>query len=104
MTSIQDREKAFENMFARDQEMKFRAEARRNKLLGLWAAELLGESEPDDYAKTVIVADLEEGGHEDVIRKLRADFDAAGVDQSDEQIRVKMLEFLAIAVEQVRGD
>lgn len=106
MTNLSDREKAFENMFAHDQEMKFRAEARRNKLLGQWAAERLGKSGDDAaaYAKTVVIADFEEAGDDDVFRKVRADFDAAGIAISDEELRGKMLDLLALAVEQVRAE
>ncbi|OCW58723.1 DUF1476 domain-containing protein [Hoeflea olei] len=105
MSSMNDREKAFENKFAHDAELKFKAEARRNKLLGLWAAELLGKSgqEAEDYAKSVVMADLEEVGDEDVFRKVRGDFDAAGVEQSDHQIRRHMQELLAVAVDQVQN-
>lgn len=105
MTNLSDREKAFENMFAHDQEMKFRAEARRNKLLGQWAAALLGKSgdDADAYAKSVVAADFEEAGDEDVFRKVRADFDAGNVAMSDEELRGKMLELLGVAVDQVRN-
>ncbi|TYR31087.1 DUF1476 domain-containing protein [Mesorhizobium microcysteis] len=105
MASMDDREKAFENKFAHDEELKFRAMARRNKLLGLWAAEKLGKSgeEADAYAKEVVKADFEEAGDEDVFRKVRGDFDAAGVTQSDHQIRRTMDELLAEAVEQIRN-
>lgn len=103
MSSMNDREKAFENKYAHDQELKFRAMARRNKLLGLWAAEKLGKTgdEADAYAKEVVAADFEEAGDEDVFRKIRRDFDAAGVEQSDHQIRRTMEELLAVAAEQV---
>ena len=79
MSNMNDRERAFENKFAHDEELKFKATARRNKLLGLWAAEKLGKSgdEAEAYAKTVVMADFEEVGDEDVFRKVRADFDAA---------------------------
>ena len=88
MSDFKDREKAFENKFAHDQELEFKAQARRNKLLGLWAAELmgLGGEEADVYAKEVVKADLEEAGDEDVFRKIRGDFDARGVEQSDHQM------------------
>lgn len=104
MSSMKDREKAFESKFAHDAELKFKAEARRNKLLGNWAAELLGLSgdEADNYARSVVMSDLEEVGDEDVFRKVRGDFDAAGVAQSDHQLRRKMDELLAVAVEQVQ--
>ncbi|WP_426125444.1 DUF1476 domain-containing protein [Pararhizobium sp. PWRC1-1] len=103
MTSMQDREKAFESKFALDEELKFKAEARRNKLLGLWAAELLGKSDAAAYAKDVVAADFEEVGHEDVVRKIRADFDAAGIALTDDQIRLKMLELLSEAVTQIQN-
>jgi hypothetical protein len=103
MTSMKDREKGFEAKFAHDEDLKFRSYARRNKLLGLWAADLLGKSgdEAEAYAKEVVASDFEEAGDEDVFRKVRADFDAGGVSQSDEQLRSKMVELLAVAVEQI---
>ena len=75
MTTFDDRENAFENKYAYDEEMKFRAQARCNKLLGLWAAELLGKTgdDADAYAKEVVLSDFEEAGHEDVVRKVAAD-------------------------------
>ena len=105
MTTFDDREDKFEKKFAHDAELRFKAEARRNKLLGLWAAELLGKSgdEADAYAKEVIKADFEEAGDEDVFRKIRKDFDTAGVDQSDHQIRRQMDDFLAQAVQQIQS-
>ena len=103
MTSMQDREKAFEAKFALDEELRFKAEARRNKLLGFWAAELLGKSDPVAYAAEIIAADFVEAGHEDVVRKIRADFDAAGIAQTDDQIRLKMLELLSEAVTQIQN-
>lgn len=106
MTSFSDREKAFESMFAHDQEMRFKAEARANRLLGIWAAELLGITGPEaeNYAKAVVVADVEEPGHEDVFRKVRDDFDSKNVNISDEELRSKMLELAAVAIEQVRNE
>ncbi len=106
MTTFDKREDAFESMFAHDAELRFRAEARRNRLLGLWAAALLGKSGEDaaEYAKLVVAADLDHAGHEDVFRKIRADFDAAGVGQSDHQIRRTMDELMAQAMEQVRTE
>ena len=103
--SIKDRKDAFENKFAHDEELRFKAEARRNKLLGLWAAEKLGKTGDDAeaYAKEVVVADFEEPGDEDVFRKVRGDFDAAGVDQSDHQIRRTMEELMVQAVEEVQN-
>ncbi|MEQ8179528.1 MAG: DUF1476 domain-containing protein [Amphiplicatus sp.] len=106
MNSFDDRKDKFENKFAHDAALKFKADARRNKLLGHWAAELLGHTgqAAEDYAKSVIVADLQEAGDEDVFRKIRADFDAAGVDQSDHQIRRHMEEFMAKAIEQLQTE
>ncbi|MEM1378036.1 MAG: DUF1476 domain-containing protein [Pseudomonadota bacterium] len=102
--SMDDRKDAFENKFAHDAELRFKAEARRNKLLGLWAAPLLGKDDADAYAKEVIMADFEEAGDEDVFRKLRGDFDAAGVEQSDHQIRRTMDEMMAQAVKEVQEE
>jgi hypothetical protein len=103
MSGLSDREKAFENKFALDQELKFKALARRNKLVGLWAAGLLGKADADAYAKEVVVADFEEAGDEDVFRKLRSDLDAGGVSISDQDIRTKMVELLAQAVDQIEN-
>jgi len=104
MTTFDDRKDKFENKFAHDAELRFKAEARRNKLLGLWAAGLMGKTGDDAeaYAKEVIKADFEEAGDEDVFRKLRKDFDAAGVDQSDHQIRRHMEEMMTEAVRQLQ--
>ena len=106
MSGINDREKAFENKFAHDEALKFKAQARRNRLLGLWAAEKLGKGGDDAeaYAKEVIRSDFEEPGEEDVFRKVRADFDAKGVDQSDHQIRRTMDELMATAVDQIQSE
>ena len=105
MSTFDDREHAFEAKFAHDEEMIFKAVARRNKLTGLWAAGLLGKTgdEAEAYAKEVILSDFEEAGDEDVFRKIRGDFDAAGVEQSDHQIRRTMEELLAEAIEQVKN-
>ncbi|ESZ18809.1 hypothetical protein X737_16255 [Mesorhizobium sp. L48C026A00] len=102
---MRDRQEGFEKKFAMDEDTKFRAMARRNKLLGLWAAEKLGKSgeDADAYAKEVVRADFEEAGDDDVLRKIRADFDAAGVAQSDVQIRGVMNDLLATAVEQIKN-
>src|SRR5690554_3822636 len=99
MSGFDDRKKGRENKFAHDQEMEFRIMARRNKLLGLWAAELLGKSgeEAEAYAKEVVIADMEEKGDEDVFRKIRGDFDAANVEMSDHRIRRRMEELHAVA-------
>ncbi|MGX9176570.1 DUF1476 domain-containing protein [Mesorhizobium sp. BHbdii] len=105
MSSMRDRQEGFEKKFAMDEDTKFRAMARRNKLLGLWAAEKLGKTgeDADAYAKEVVRADFEEAGDHDVLRKIRADFDAAGVAQSDVQIRGAMDELLVTAVEQIKN-
>lgn len=100
MTTFDDRENAFENKFAHDQEMQFKAVARRNKLVGLWAAELMGRSGDDAaaYAREVIKADFEEAGHDDVVRKLSGDLG----DLADEAtIRAKMDEMLVLAKTQL---
>jgi hypothetical protein len=97
-------ENASENRFALDQDLQFKAEVRRNKLIGLWAAELLGKSDAEAYAKEVVAADFEEAGDKDVVRKLRADFDAAGVTVSTETIEAKLYEFMGLAVEQIQKD
>ena len=105
-TGMDDRRDAFEKKFARDAELRFKAEARRNKLLGLWAADQLGkkDAEAEAYAKEVVAADFEEAGDEDVFRKIRADFDAANVSVADEAIREKMFAFLEEAIRQVKQD
>lgn len=100
MSTFDERESAFENKFAHDAEMQFKAEARRNKLLGLWAADLLGKSgtEAEDYAKEVVMADFEEPGDEDVYRKVAGDLG----DKADETtIRTKMSELMAEAKAQL---
>jgi hypothetical protein len=106
MSTFDKREKGFENKFAHDEELRFKATARRNKLLGLWAAELLGHEgdKAEDYAKEVVRADFEEPGDEDVFRKIRGDFDASNVDQSDHQIRRNMDELMHKAVEQIQNE
>ena len=105
MNSMKDREEGFERKFVFDEELRFKAIARRNRMLGLWAAEKLGKigADADAYAREVVISDIEEAGDHDVLRKLRRDFDAAGVAQSDHQIRRTMDELLAQAVEQVRN-
>ena len=106
MTTFDRRKDAFEKKFAHDAELRFKAQARCNKLLGLWAAGLLGKTgeAADEYAKAIVQADFEEAGHEDVFRKLRADFDANGVQQSDHQIRRTMDEMMAKAIEEVANE
>ncbi len=105
MSTFDEREKGFERKFAHDQELKFKASARRNKLLGQWAAELMGLNHEDgeDYAKAVIKADLEEPGDNDVFRKVRRDFDEKNIKISDDEIRDKMITLMATAIEQVEN-
>ncbi len=105
MTTFDKREEGFEKKFAHDEELQFKAGARRNKLLGLWAAEKLGLSGPeaDAYAKEVVMADFEESGDSDVFRKLRKDFDAKKVEQSDHQIRRTMDEMMETAIAQIKA-
>ena len=106
MTTFNDREKGFESKFAHDEELKFRATARRNKLLGLWAGEKLGLSgdEAQAYAREIVKADLAEPGEEDVFRKVRSDFDAKGIAESDHQIRRMMGDLMAAAVSQIESE
>jgi hypothetical protein len=105
MTTFDKREEAFEQKFAHDEELRFKATARRNKMLGLWAAEKLGltGAEADSYALSVVMADLEEPGENDVMRKIRKDFDAKGVAQSDHQISRTMTELMAKAVSDIQA-
>ncbi|MEM8872359.1 MAG: DUF1476 domain-containing protein [Pseudomonadota bacterium] len=103
MANFDDREKAFENKYAHDAQMQFKAEARRNKLLGLWAAELLGKTgdDADAYAREVIKSDFEEAGDEDVYRKVSGDLG----DKADEAtIREKMASFMTAAKDQVMNE
>src|SRR6187399_33469 len=106
MTTFDDREKGFERKFAHDEELKFRATARRNKLLGLWAAEQLGLGGDDAqaYAREVIKADLEIPGDDDVFRKIRRDFDAKGIQKSDHQIRSKIVDLMGVAISQIEAE
>lgn len=103
MSTFDDREKGFESKFAHDSEMRFRAEARRNKLVGQWAAGLMGLSgdAADEYARSVVAADFEEAGIEDVVRKLVADL---GGKASAEAIRAKMAEMLPVAQKQLMSE
>ena len=105
MTTFDKREEGFEKQFAHDEELKFKAMARRNKMLGLWAAEKLGltGAAAEAYAKEVVVSDFDEPGDHDVFRKVRKDFDAKGVAQSDHQIRRTMQELLEQAVAQIKS-
>lgn len=103
MSGFDKRKESFERKFAHDEELKFKAEARRNNLLGLWAAEKMGLSDDEvaAYAKEVIKSDFEEPGDEDVFRKVRGDFDARGVEQTDHQIRRTMDELMSEAIAQI---
>jgi hypothetical protein len=103
MPTFDDRENAFENKFAHDADMQFRAEARRNKLTGLWAAGLMGKTDDDAdaYARSVVAADFEEAGIEDVVRKVAADL--AGKASADE-VRAKMAELLPVAKAQLMSE
>jgi len=103
MSSFDDRERAEEARYALDQETQFRVTNRRNKLLGLWAAGLMGVSgdAAETYAKTVVQSDLEEPGDDDVFRKVKGDLDKAGTAKSDLEIREEMARLLPIAREQI---
>ena len=105
MANLNDRRDSFEKKFAHDEELRFKASARRNKLFGLWAAEKLGKTgtEAETYARQVIAADFEEAGDEDVFRKVQGDFAAGGVEQSEHQIRRTMDELMATAIEQIKN-
>ena len=105
MSEINKREEGFEKKFALDEEQKFKAEARRNRLLGLWAAEKLGISGDGAtaYAKEVVAADFEEAGDADVLRKVAADFAARNVAVTEQAIRAKMSELLAVAAAEVKS-
>jgi len=105
MSSMKDREEGFERKFVFDEELRFKANARRNRALGLWAAEKLGKSGDDAlaYATEVVMSDIEEAGDHDVLRKVKSDFEAAGVDQSEHQIRRTMEELMAIAIADVKN-
>lgn len=103
MSTFDDRENAFESKFAHDEEMLFKAVARRNKLLGLWAADLLGKSgeEATEYAKSVVLSDFEEAGHEDVVRKVAGDLDGKA---DADTIRAKMEELMPEAKSQIMNE
>jgi hypothetical protein len=105
MTTFDDREKGFESKFALDQEQEFKAVARRNKLLGLWAAEKMGlaADRADQYAGAVVRADFEQPGEEDVYRKIAQDFEGSGLTISEGEIRRKMDELSSVARDQIRN-
>ncbi|WP_333794136.1 DUF1476 domain-containing protein [Hyphomicrobium sp.] len=106
MTTFDDREKSYEKKFALDQDLKFRAESRRNKRLAEWAAVKLGitGSDVEEYIKAVRKADLAEAGDADVVRKVKQDFDDKGIAVDEAEIRAKLAEFLAQAVSEVEAD
>ncbi len=105
MSTFDKREEGFERKFAHDEEVRFKARARRNKMVGLWAAQLLGLTgdAAEAYAKEIVIVDFEEPGDDDVFARLRKDFDAKGVAQSDHQIRRTLDELMAKAVEAVKA-
>src|ERR1700744_5821058 len=103
MTTFDERKDSFEKKFAHDAELKFKAEARRNRLLGLWAAEKLGKTgdEATAYARDVVAADFEEAGDADVVRKVAGDLAGSGI--TEQRVREKMLDLLGVAVEQIKA-
>lgn len=106
MTTFDERKDRYEKKFAHDAELRFKAESRRNRLVGRWAAGLLGleGDKAEEYVSSVIRADLKEAGDADVLAKIRADFEAAGVRQSEHQIRRHMDEFMAEAMRQLQDE
>ena len=107
MSTFDDREKGFERKFAHDAEMQFKAEARRNKKIGLWAAGKMGIMVPEDamgYAQEVVKADFEEAGDEDVYRKVSGDLDARGAEWTEAELRAKMASFMAEAKEELMNE
>ena len=105
MTTFDKREEGFEKKFAHDEELRFKANARRNKLLGLWAAEKLGISgdAANAYAKDVVMADFEEGGDEDVFKKVQKDFEAKSVACSEQDIRRAMVDLMEKAIAEIKA-
>ncbi|WP_457094207.1 DUF1476 domain-containing protein [Microvirga sp. P5_D2] len=105
MSLFNDREAAFEKQFAHDQDLRFKATARRNKLMGLWVAERLGKTGPEAeaYAKTVVAADFEEPGDGDVLRKVRQDLEGAGKSVDDAELGSKMQQLLIQVVEDIKA-
>ena len=104
MSTFDKRQEGFENKFAHDEELRFKAEARRNKMLGAWAAEKLGLSgeAADAYAKSVLLADLEEPGDEDVYRKIKDDFEEKNVEVSEHQLRREMADLMEQAINEIQ--
>jgi hypothetical protein len=105
MSTFDERRNSFEKKFANDEELRFKATARRNKLFGLWVAERLGQAgaDADAYARSVVMADFEEAGDSDVLRKVRTDLEAAGKSVEDAELRRKMAEFLVLAAEDIQA-
>ena len=105
MTTFDDRERGFEAKFAHDQELEFKTAARRNRLLGLWAAELMGlqKQHLEDYAKAVVKSDFEQPGDDDVLRKVFEDLKGSGASISEGDVRLKMDELMAVAREQIKA-
>jgi hypothetical protein len=105
MTTFDKREEGFEKKFAHDEELRFKANARRNKMFGLWAAEQLGLSgdAANSYAKDVVMADFEEAGDDDVFKKVRKDLDAKGVALSDQDLRRAMVELMERAIAEIKA-
>jgi hypothetical protein len=105
MSTFQERQDLFEKKFARDEELRFKATARRNKLLGLWAAQKLGKSGADAeaYAKSVVMADFQEAGDDDVLRKVKADLEAGGGAAGEGEIRTVMMDLMERAIDEVKA-
>jgi hypothetical protein len=103
MSTFQERQDLFEKKFARDEELRFKAMARRNKLLGLWAAQKLGKSGADAeaYAKSVVMADFQEAGDDDVLRKVKADLEAGGASAGEGELRTIMMDLMERAIQEV---
>ena len=105
MTAFDERRDAFEKKFAHDQDLRFKATARRNKLFGLWVAERLGKTgaEADEYAKSVVLADFEEAGDADVLRKVTKDLEAAGKPMDQSQLTPVLLDLIERAVQEIQA-
>jgi hypothetical protein len=103
MTTFDEREQAFERKFANDQELEFKATARRNRLLGEWAAGLMGLATVEEYARAVVKSDFEQPGDEDVLRKVFEDLKGSGVSVSEGEVRMKMDELLAVSRGQLKS-
>ena len=102
-TTFDDRERGYESKFAHDENLRFKADARRNRLLGEWAAGLMGLTTVDEYARAVVKSDFEQPGDDDVFRKVSEDLKGSGVSVSDSEVRMKMAELLAQAREQIKA-